>query len=396
MPPQIPPLDEQEFNNPDVLLGLPGGNLNSDSIMWYFMNSQFFDPVSNNTSLFNQLRSDPLAQPILNDRRLFEHRLRSNYPTGLQFLVVSEPQTPQEPWVIQRQYRTADGETQVQGTYFTLGTRILMAPSLLDVVRGRMLSVSTYLEEVFEKSREMTHFAPATNHSYLPAKYDVSKASNASRIGSRLGSRLGSPTLAATEPENAVPSSQGQAQAQNQTQGQEATSDATTAFSDALFMSSLQLTNTYYNEFMDENPLTGEPGAFVYTNTYDAVLSRNQAQERAQERAQQQKQQASQNTQTPTSSTPNFSNANNNAIIKPEIRSATNSVAATPKTGTVGTPAAASAAAVALESHSRKGSTAGVPKLGGKEKRRKSKGLASPVTPTAGHHAAGGGGGGGI
>ncbi|PVH99401.1 hypothetical protein DM02DRAFT_435026 [Periconia macrospinosa] len=358
MPPAIPPLDEQVFERPDILSGLPGGNINADSILWYFMNSPFYDPASNNSALFNQLRNDPNGMAIMQDRRALEERLRTGFPTGISYVVASEPSTPEEPWVIQRQFiAVKGGPVQVQGTYYTAGMKILMAPSLLDILRSRMLSVSTHMAEVFETSKELSHFAPATNHSYLPATYDTTgKAATASRIGSRIGS----PTLAATDPDAAPSQSQSQPPSQQ---------PSGTAFSDALFMSSMHLTSSYYHEFMDENPLTGEPGAFVYNKTYDAVLA-EQAQARQKQEQKQQKHQQQ---------IADAVAAANSATGKMEPRSTTNSAAATPRTGPVGTPVPAGVAEV----HSRKGSASGASKPA-KEKRRKSKGLGSPVTPTAG------------
>lgn len=122
--------------------------------------------------------------------------------------------------------------------------------------------------------------------------------------------------------------------------------EPTDEFSDALFMTSLNLTNQYGDEYMDENPLKGEPGAFVFTNTRNAVDERNKAAEAAL----------------------SLANAPKMLDIQPP------SVAATPL------PAATPAA---LESHSRKGSVAPDEKKKKKE-RRKSKGLASPTTPGPG------------
>mgnify|MGYP003624081191 CR=1 FL=1 len=180
----------------------------------------------------------------------------------------------------------------------------------------------------------MTHWTPATGYSYMPPSYEAPKAAAA-------GSRIGSPTLAPTE----LDQSQDTATAQAAD-----AADSTTDFSDALFMQSLALTNRYGDEYMDENPLKGEPGAFVFTNTKNAVDERNKAQEKSAELA-----------------------ALQLAAHKVETRpsSVVPSVAPTPKGAA--TPAA-------VEGHSRKGSVAPSAKEK-KRERRKSKGLASPTTP---------------
>lgn len=103
------------------------------------------------------------------------------------------------------------------------------------------------------------------------------------------------------------------------------------------------LTNKYGHEYMDENPLQGEPGNFVFASTNEALEARNKKQE---------------------------ATAHAPAVpVKPvEGESAVNSVAPTPKN-------------LPLEAMSRKESVAGLSKIG-KEKRRKSKGLTSPISPT--------------
>lgn len=186
-------------------------------------------------------------------------------------------------------------------------------------------------------SQNMTHWSPASGHSYFPQSYEAPKAVAA-------GSRIGSPTLAPTDLEQSQDTAAVQA-----ADPVEATED----FSDALFMQSLMLTNRYGDEYMDENPLKGEPGAFVFTNTKNAVDERNKAQEQS---AQAKSSQAT--------------------VLSIETRppSVAPSVAPTPKGGATPAP---------LEAHSRKGSLANTSKEAKEKKRerRKSKGLASPTTP---------------
>jgi mediator of RNA polymerase II transcription subunit 6 len=180
----------------------------------------------------------------------------------------------------------------------------------------------------------MTHWSPASGHSYFPASYEVPKAA-------ATASRIGSPTLAPTDPDQ--PEDAATAQAADP-------AEATTDFSDALFMQSLMLTNRYGDEYMDENPLKGEPGNFVFANTKNAVDERNKAQEQTAQAASSQPTALKLDTRPPS--------------VAP-------SVVATPK---------GAATPTATEAHSRKGSVANVPKEKRRE-RRKSKGLASPTTP---------------
>lgn len=151
MPPTFPLPDELEFNEPNLIptLGF-GPELNGQNILWYFMNSPFFDHASNNQALFLKVQSSQnmeFRNTLLFNRLAFEDHLRTQYREGVHFVVTQEPKEPGQPWVIQRQSRVVDestGEvrTEVQGTWFTSGTKVLMAPSLADVVRTRLVCLS--------------------------------------------------------------------------------------------------------------------------------------------------------------------------------------------------------------------------------------------------------------
>jgi len=137
------------------------------------------------------------------------------------------------------------------------------------------------MQQMAELSKNMTHWTPATGYSYFPPSYEAAKAATTA-------SRVGSPTLAPTDLDGAVPQSQGAgaATATAPPPSTEPTASAT-EFSDMLFMQSLNLTNAYGDEYMDENPLKGEPGAFVFEGTKTAVSARNKAQEQAAQTTQQ-------------------------------------------------------------------------------------------------------------
>ncbi|KAJ4320515.1 Mediator of RNA polymerase II transcription subunit 6 [Neodidymelliopsis sp. IMI 364377] len=340
MPAQIPPLDEQEYADPQM----PLAHLDSDNnVIFYHMNSPFFEPQSNNTAIYSTAQGHPNGMQLLNDRPTYEAELRK-YNAGTQFIVASEPKGEGQPWLIQRQQKienreTGNPETVCEGNYYTQGTRLLMAPSLLDVVQARLLTVSTRMQQMAELSKNMSHWSPATGHTYMPPSYEPTKATTTT-------SRVGSPTLAPTDPDASA--------SQSQPKDAAATIDpaaSTTQFSDDLFMHSLNLTHAYGDEYMDENPLLGEPGAFVFTNSKSHVDARNKAQEQAS--------QASQASQITTSKTDT------------QPTSVAPSAVATPK----GMPTP-----MALDAPSRKSSVIGLPKEE-RRKRRKSKGLASPTTP---------------
>ena len=213
-----------------------------------------------------------------------------------------------------------------------------MAPSLLDVVQARLLTVSTRMQQMAELSKNMSHWSPATGHTYMPPSFEPTKAATTT-------SRVGSPTLGPTD----LSASASQSQSKDAASAID-TAASTTQFSDDLFMYSLNLTHAYGDEYMDENPLLGEPGAFVFANSKSHVDARNKAQEQAI--------QASQASQ-------------------PTIKTETQPTSVAPSAAT--TPKGA-AMSITLGAPSRKGSVVGLPKEE-KRRRRKSKGLTSPTTP---------------
>jgi mediator of RNA polymerase II transcription subunit 6 len=140
---KVPLLDEQDFNAPVCLNDLEGQDINlANNFCWYFHCSQFFEPACNNSAILSHHRDDPATNAVLHDRKTFDERLRS-IPEGLQFVVAGEPQGEGQPWLYQRQNKARDVEgkveTFVEGNWYNRGTQVLMAPSLLDVVRARLV-----------------------------------------------------------------------------------------------------------------------------------------------------------------------------------------------------------------------------------------------------------------
>ncbi|EUC36257.1 hypothetical protein COCCADRAFT_88681 [Bipolaris zeicola 26-R-13] len=353
MPPPLPPPDEQEFDQPQLIGGLPTPDLHAgNNLFWYFTSSPWFDSECINIDVYLNLRqNDPVvAEKIMNDPKLWQQRL-DDQPEGTQYVIAGEGQGEGHPWLLQRQHKVRVTENDkerienfVEGNWYTHGTKMLMAPSLLDIVQSRMLTVSTRMQQMAELSKNMTHWTPATGYSYFPPSFETAKATTTA-------SRVGSPTLAPTDADAPGSQSQGAGVAAQATDSAASAND----LSDALFMHSLNLTNAYGDEYMDENPLKGEPGAFVFEGTKTAVTARNKAQE----------QQAIQSVQ-PAPAAPT------ELKIETTTPSVAPSVVATPKT--VATPGA-------MEGHSRKSSVA--PGSKKKKDRRKSQaGLASPTTPS--------------
>ena len=160
---KVPLLDEQDFNFPPALNDLQNQDINTaNNFCWYFYSSQFNDPGCNNTAILNAHRDDPATNWVIHDRKVFDERLRG-IPTGLQFVVAGEPQGEGQPWLYQRQNKVPDREgkveTFVEGNWYNQGTRILMAPSLLDVVRARLVSLRSSGPRVSLGKAELTAYA---------------------------------------------------------------------------------------------------------------------------------------------------------------------------------------------------------------------------------------------
>lgn len=147
---RMPLLDEQDFNQPGYLADLEDQDINkANNFSWYFYSSQFNETQSNNTAVLNMHKHDPPTYALIHDKKEFDARVRS-VATGLQFVVAGEPQGEGQPWLMQRQNKVAMEsenrvETFVEGNWYNQGNRILMAPSLLDAVRARLVSPSTCL-----------------------------------------------------------------------------------------------------------------------------------------------------------------------------------------------------------------------------------------------------------
>jgi mediator of RNA polymerase II transcription subunit 6 len=105
MAPQIPPLDEQEFDQPALIGGLPNQNLHQgNNLFWYFTSSPWFEPSCNNISVFLAAQQDPNTfQLVTNDRKIWDEKLK-DIPRGTQFVLAGEGQGGEDrPWLLQRQ-----------------------------------------------------------------------------------------------------------------------------------------------------------------------------------------------------------------------------------------------------------------------------------------------------
>lgn len=122
--------------------------LHSNSVLFYFAESMFYDRTSNNEILFQQGLNNPHLTPYLATREMFEGRLKTM--SGLEFLVAQEPAETGPGagtgvWVINKQIRrkqSPQDEITVLETYYLVGERIYMGASFADIVSSRIVGPS--------------------------------------------------------------------------------------------------------------------------------------------------------------------------------------------------------------------------------------------------------------
>jgi mediator of RNA polymerase II transcription subunit 6 len=139
------PLDEIVWSDPIEVNQLQG--IHSNSVLYYFAKSPFFDNTSNNNVVFNQALHNPKMFPIIQTREQFEGRLKSM--SGLEFIVAQEPAEMgwgygTGVWVIRKQTRRkqpgAEDELTVHADYFLVGENIYQAPTLADILSSKIVS----------------------------------------------------------------------------------------------------------------------------------------------------------------------------------------------------------------------------------------------------------------
>lgn len=296
---QPPPLDEVVGRRPEVIEWWVSGEHNLPPpwlpmeerfIHRYFSEQPFFDWTTKNGLLVSQARNSREAFDVVHDRQAFEANLRRN--PGTEYVIVGEPQPiPGAPtgekngmWVIRKQDRLREPKTldphnpypstQTLATYYIVGENVYQAPSVADVVGNRVLSAATHLSKFFDKAASLPSFSPTTGHTYLPQT--VKPTGTTSIAGSPARSREGS--VAPGIDSQSLRS--GSLAPDSQSVGPSTTA-ASNAQDARLLAQSLQMSIQFTDEYMDENPLLGEPGTFKFTSSTAAVKKRKADEEAA-------------------------------------------------------------------------------------------------------------------
>ncbi|KAF2454384.1 MED6 mediator sub complex component-domain-containing protein [Lineolata rhizophorae] len=354
-----PALDEIQWRSPHLVEFFQG--IHSDTVMLYFMESPFFDRTSNNWAIRSQAQFNESMQHLLASREAFETRLREM--PGLEFMVVAEPQPAPGGdngiWIIRKQQRRKrgpglDDRITVLGTYFVIGENIYQAPSTEDVIGSKILSAATALTKFLSTASSLPLFSPAQGYSYLPPTTKSSTAPFSARE-----SRAGSPMQLDSSQAPPLPSSQQSAGASGTAgAGKPSAASASSALSAAAqneraLFESFNLSIRYGAEYMDENPLLGEPGSFVFSATNERVQARSQ-----------QQQQQTTLSQSQTDVQPSQSFRSGSAVPSSQAQGQGAAVNRGPGEKSPTTP------------------SAGSPPAGVKKVRRKSKALVSPMSPS--------------
>ncbi|KAL6807032.1 MED6 mediator subfamily complex component domain-containing protein [Trichoderma sp. SZMC 28013] len=246
--PNDPPLDEIQWRSPQIVAQM--GGLHSNTILFYFAESPFFERTSNNAVIMAQAMNNMAMYHYIQTREAFETRLKTM--SGLEFIVGEEPAETGPGmgtgvWVIRKQTRRKryqdDDEITVHASFFVMGENIYMAPTLADILASRIMTISSAIAKALPAAEAARKWRPSTGHVYqLPASQSSTKPKPQE-------SKEEKPVLdEAGKPLSAV-----------------AKHDA--PFMDRVAEESFMIHLRYGGEYIDEIPITGKPGEFHLSST---------------------------------------------------------------------------------------------------------------------------------
>ncbi|KAI1415290.1 MED6-domain-containing protein [Hypoxylon sp. FL1857] len=244
-----PPPDEIQWRHPSEALRI--GGIHSNSVLFYFAESPFFDRTSNNAVIFSQAIFNPNMAHLISTREAFEGRLKQM--SGLEFIVAQEP-AEMGPgmgtgvWVINKQTRRKrepEDEIIVHATYYVIGENIYMAPTLADILSFRMVTITDALGKCFAAADKAQTWSPALGHGYKVTPSNTNAKEKA------------------LESKGTTPMPEGQGNKATAEQKKTTQSALDSRLAEHSFMIHMQ----YGGDYMDENPITGKPGEFHLTST---------------------------------------------------------------------------------------------------------------------------------
>ncbi|KAI9672241.1 MAG: Mediator of RNA polymerase II transcription subunit 6 [Alyxoria varia] len=265
-------LDEIVWRDPPAVHRM--GGIHENTVLHYFADSPFFDPVSNNRTIQTQAQASG-NQEVMETRTAFEAQLDKMY--GLEYRVAYGPKQfgPEAAigegrWVVRKQQRNRGAnekdEVIILESYFVIGENIYKAPAIEDISWNRILSATHSLTKCLKIAHSLPAYTPARGYRYFDP---VKKTSNAKpNTVSELPSRSATPVPEHDNEPTATSASQ--ASAAN-TQSAHTAKSATAADTQALH-ESFQQYSQHKGEYMDEAPLVGEPGNFKFADPRTSTM----------------------------------------------------------------------------------------------------------------------------
>ncbi|KAK9440199.1 Mediator of RNA polymerase II transcription subunit 6 [Metarhizium brunneum] len=252
--PNDPPLDEIQWRSPQTLASM--GGLHSNTILFYFAESPFFERTSNNAVITSQAMNNIAMYHFIQTREAFEGRLKTM--SGLEFIVGEEPAETGPGmgtgvWVIRKQTRRKryqeEDEITVHASFFVVGENIYMAPTLADILASRIMTISSAISKALPAAESVRKWRPATGHVYqLPTNQAAGGRAKGqdSKEDTPLPDTAAKPAAAAQKNDE-VPMERAAEEA---------------------FMAHMR----HGGEYIDENAITGRPGEFHLSSTGRKVV----------------------------------------------------------------------------------------------------------------------------
>ncbi|KOS18792.1 Mediator of RNA polymerase II transcription subunit 6 [Escovopsis weberi] len=258
--PNDPPLDEIQWRSPQAILQM--GGLHSNTVLFYFAESPFFERTSNNAVIMSQAMNNMAMYHFIQTREAFENRLRTMQ--GLEFMVGEEPAETGPGmgtgvWVIRKQTRRKryqdEDEVTVHASFFVVGENIYMAPTLADILASRIMTISLAIAQALPAAGSARKWRPSLGHVYhLPdsAAARPPEPSATSKAATPMPTTAASSSDAVAKPSpTPTPSTTKSTELSLEKAAQEA----------------LLIHMRYGGEYADENPITGRPGEFHLSST---------------------------------------------------------------------------------------------------------------------------------
>ncbi|TQN67187.1 Mediator of RNA polymerase II transcription subunit 6 [Colletotrichum shisoi] len=243
-----PPLDEIQWRAPEIAASMQG--IHSNSVLFYFAESPFFDRQSNNAVITNQAMFNPALLKNLATREAFEGEL--DKMSGLEFRVLHAPAdmvTGTGVWTIVKQTRQKNidrnrMETRPLAYYFVVGENIYQAPTLGDILSSRIESIAEAMRKVLPATDSVRKWTPSLGHVYTqPTPSSALSRATASKEGGDTPMADGATAAAAAK------------------------KDSTKNALDRLAEESFLIHMRHGGDYFDENPITGRPGDFHFAST---------------------------------------------------------------------------------------------------------------------------------